>query len=50
VLRREVEQYRAASEIMWGFWGMLQAERTDIEFDYVGYGLGRIREFQRLTQ
>jgi len=49
-LRQEVEYYRAASEIMWGFWGLLQAERTDIEFDYVGYGLGRVREFQRLVR
>jgi thiamine kinase-like enzyme len=47
-LRQQVEYYRGASEVMWGLWGLVQAERTDIEFDYVGYGLGRIHEFQRL--
>jgi len=46
-LHQEVEAYRPASELSWALWGLVQVERTDIDFDYMGYGLGRVREFRR---
>jgi len=47
MLHAEVEAYRPASELSWALWGLVQVGRTDIDFDYMGYGLGRIREFRR---
>ncbi|KFH65020.1 hypothetical protein MVEG_08501 [Podila verticillata NRRL 6337] len=44
---KEVNKFALTSHIMWGLWGLHQATQSDIDFDYVGYALGRLREFRR---
>jgi thiamine kinase-like enzyme len=46
-IKKEVAQLQAASDLHWGLWGLAQAGRSDIDFDYLGYGLGRLRLFYR---
>ncbi|RKP08642.1 kinase-like domain-containing protein [Thamnocephalis sphaerospora] len=42
-LWNEVQAYIPCSHALWSLWGLLQAGRTDIEFDYLAYGAQRQR-------
>lgn len=47
---KEVNKFALASHLLWGLWGLMQANQTDIDFDYVGYALERFREYWRIKQ
>ncbi|RKP24157.1 kinase-like domain-containing protein [Syncephalis pseudoplumigaleata] len=38
----EVEQFIPCSHLVWALWGLLQADRDDIDFDYLAYGAQRL--------
>ncbi|KAI8055487.1 kinase-like domain-containing protein [Syncephalis plumigaleata] len=40
-LWKEVEQFIPCSHLVWALWGLLQADRDDIDFDYLAYGAQR---------
>ncbi|KAI9597942.1 kinase-like domain-containing protein [Syncephalis fuscata] len=42
-LWKEVEQFVPCSHLLWSLWGLLQADREDIDFDYLSYGAQRLR-------
>ncbi|KAJ1925674.1 hypothetical protein IWQ60_004415 [Tieghemiomyces parasiticus] len=46
-LYREVNKFYLASHIYWGFWAMVQASFSDIDFDYMGYARMRFDEYHR---
>jgi choline/ethanolamine kinase len=39
-----VEHFKFISNIIWGYWGVIQAAHRDIGFDYLKYSLGRFEE------
>eukprot|EP00158_Paraphelidium_tribonemae_P008319 Partr_v1_DN28550_c1_g1_i10_m73565 putative choline kinase len=45
-LLEEVEVFTPLSHIMWGLWGLIQAEQSAISFDFTGYALQRLNEAQ----
>jgi len=42
----EVDRFVAGSHFMWGIWALVQAEHSDIEFDYLEYGRKRFEFYQ----
>ncbi|RUS31564.1 kinase-like domain-containing protein [Jimgerdemannia flammicorona] len=46
-LRRECEAWAMASHALWGLWGLIQASQSEIEFDYLRYGVQRIEMFRK---
>uniref|UniRef100_A0A5K3F447 ethanolamine kinase n=1 Tax=Mesocestoides corti TaxID=53468 RepID=A0A5K3F447_MESCO len=44
----EIRHFTLASHLYWGIWGMVQAFRSKIAFDYTGYAFARLREYKRL--
>jgi len=41
----EVDQYRGAPGFFWGIWALIQAEISDIAFDYASYAEARLAEY-----
>ncbi|KAK9764191.1 hypothetical protein K7432_008508 [Basidiobolus ranarum] len=46
-LYREVNQFALASHIFWGLWALVQAQLSDIDFDYMSYAVLRFNEYYR---
>jgi ethanolamine kinase len=44
-LYREVNGFALASHFLWSIWAFIQAEISDIEFDYLGYAELRLSEY-----
>ena len=42
---REVEFFTLASHFFWGLWGLLQAQNSDIDFNYMDYAIKRFQIF-----
>ncbi|KAI9591562.1 choline/ethanolamine kinase [Syncephalis fuscata] len=47
VLYREVNQFALASHFYWGLWALVQAELSNIDFDYISYAVLRFNEYYR---
>lgn len=37
-----VEDFKEISHLLWGYWGIIQATNSSIDFDYLGYSLMRL--------
>ncbi|KAI8057961.1 choline/ethanolamine kinase [Syncephalis plumigaleata] len=46
-LYREVNQFALASHFYWGLWALVQAELSNIDFDYINYAVLRFNEYYR---
>ena len=46
-LGREVARFSLACHLLWGIWSLLSALNTNIDYDYVAYGTGRLRRYQQ---
>ncbi|RKP07936.1 choline/ethanolamine kinase [Thamnocephalis sphaerospora] len=44
---REVNQFALASHFYWGLWALVQAELSNIDFDYMSYAVMRFNEYYR---
>ncbi|CAM0137763.1 unnamed protein product [Umbelopsis sp. WA50703] len=42
----EVEAYRLASHFFWGLWGLIQANQSEIDYDFFQYATERLTSFQ----
>ncbi|RHZ75556.1 hypothetical protein Glove_212g29 [Diversispora epigaea] len=42
----ECNAFALASHVMWGLWGIIQSLESDIDFDYLAYGVGRLQMFR----
>lgn len=47
-LKLEVYAFTLASHVMWGLWGLVQSGQSQINFDYLSYGMGRLHRFREL--
>ncbi|ORY95649.1 kinase-like domain-containing protein [Syncephalastrum racemosum] len=47
VLLAEVQAYVMVSHLFWGLWGLLQAQQSEIDFDYSLYSQQRLDAFHR---
>ncbi|TPX74555.1 hypothetical protein CcCBS67573_g04174 [Chytriomyces confervae] len=47
MLYAEVNKYALAAHLYWGIWALVQAEISDLDFDYAGYSKLRIDEYFR---
>lgn len=43
----EVNAFSLASHFFWGLWALVQAQVSDIEFDYIGYAIVRFKEYSK---
>jgi len=43
----EVQQFMLCAHLLWSIWAVIQAENSDIDFDFVGYALQRYLEYKR---
>ncbi|XP_063901926.1 probable ethanolamine kinase [Zophobas morio] len=41
----EANQFSLAAHLFWGTWAFVQSETSDIDYDYMGYGLARLGEY-----
>ncbi len=41
----EVNKFTLASHLMWGIWSLVQAQSSQLEFDFVNYANVRFEEF-----
>ncbi|GBC01839.1 hypothetical protein RclHR1_04350015 [Rhizophagus clarus] len=46
-LYREVNKFALASHFYWGLWGLIQAQLSDIDFNYMEYAVLRFTEFYK---
>ncbi|KAF9425825.1 hypothetical protein BGZ76_003056 [Entomortierella beljakovae] len=46
-LYREVNKFALASHFYWGVWALVQAQLSDIDFDYMPYAVLRFNEYYR---
>ncbi|TPX66863.1 hypothetical protein SpCBS45565_g04229 [Spizellomyces sp. 'palustris'] len=46
-LYKEVAKFSLASHFYWAVWALVQAEISDLDFDYLEYALMRLREYRR---
>ncbi|KAI9333203.1 kinase-like domain-containing protein [Zopfochytrium polystomum] len=46
-LYAEVNKYALAAHLYWGLWALVQAEISDLDFDYAGYAMLRLTEYLR---
>ncbi|CAG8548033.1 11888_t:CDS:2, partial [Dentiscutata heterogama] len=44
-LYREVNKFALASHFFWGVWGLVQAQFSEINFDYIEYAILRFKEY-----
>ncbi|RIA90801.1 kinase-like domain-containing protein [Glomus cerebriforme] len=47
-LKSDVYAFTLASHVMWGLWGLVQSGQSQIDFDYLSYGLERLKHFRNL--
>ncbi|KAJ3291003.1 hypothetical protein HK104_006370 [Borealophlyctis nickersoniae] len=47
---KEVNKYALCSHVLWGLWGIMQAAQSEIEFDYAGYGVGRLKRYFEIKE
>jgi len=47
-LRSDVYAFTLASHVMWGLWGLIQSGQSQINFDYLSYGMERLRHFRKI--
>lgn len=45
-LQKEVAMYSMISHLSWGLWGLIQANQSEIEFDYFLYSSQRLNAFR----
>ena len=43
-----VAHFSLCYHMMWGLWGLVQANISEIEFDFVAFALGRLGEYFRV--
>jgi len=43
----EVNNFALASHFFWAIWALVQAKISDIEFDFLQYGIDRLKEYFR---
>ncbi|KAJ3399111.1 hypothetical protein HDV05_002048, partial [Chytridiales sp. JEL 0842] len=43
----EVNKYALAAHMFWGVWALIQAEISDLDFDYADYSQMRFKEYFR---
>ncbi|CAI2183682.1 7317_t:CDS:2 [Funneliformis geosporum] len=48
-LRLEANAFALASHVMWGLWGLVQSGQSNINFDYLSYGMSRLKTFRDLS-
>jgi ethanolamine kinase len=48
-LYREVQVLGLASNLYWGLWGVLQAQYSTLDFDYLGYSARRLTRFRKVS-
>lgn len=41
----EANQYALASHLFWGFWALVQYINSDIDFDFLEYGVARLQQY-----
>ncbi|CAG8560293.1 1434_t:CDS:2 [Funneliformis mosseae] len=46
-LYREVNKFALASHFYWGLWALVQAQLSDIDFDYMEYAVLRFKEYYK---
>ncbi|KAF9107293.1 hypothetical protein BGX27_008800 [Mortierella sp. AM989] len=46
-LYREVNKFALASHFYWGVWALVQAQLSDIDFDYMSYAVLRFAEYNK---
>ena len=46
IWKREVLLFVGCSHLFWGLWGLLQSRNSGIDFDYMEYGIERLRAFK----
>jgi len=42
---KEANKFALASHFYWGLWGLVQAELSNIDFDYMEYAIMRFKEY-----
>ncbi|GES91460.1 probable choline kinase 2 isoform X2 [Rhizophagus clarus] len=47
-LKLDVYAFTLASHVMWGLWGLVQSGQSQINFDYLSYGMERLHRFREL--
>ncbi|KND02474.1 uncharacterized protein SPPG_09071 [Spizellomyces punctatus DAOM BR117] len=47
---KETNKFALCSHLLWGLWGIMQAGETNIDFDFVGYGLQRFGQYYRVKE
>eukprot|EP00090_Calanus_glacialis_P046093 TRINITY_DN8881_c0_g1_i1.p1 TRINITY_DN8881_c0_g1~~TRINITY_DN8881_c0_g1_i1.p1 ORF type:complete len:350 (-),score=156.31 TRINITY_DN8881_c0_g1_i1:126-1142(-) len=47
VVYNMVQQFMLCAHLLWAVWAVIQAENSDIDFDFVDYALQRFREYNR---
>jgi len=47
VVYEEVQLFMLCAHLLWSVWAVIQAENSDIDFDFVDYALQRLREYKR---
>jgi len=47
VVYKEVQLFMLCAHLLWSVWAVIQAENSDIDFDFVDYALQRLREYKR---
>jgi len=43
---QQVEDFTLASHFFWGVWALIQAAHSTIDFDFLGYSILRLAEYQ----
>ena len=46
-LMRQVRYFTLHAHFFWGIWALLQAAHSSIDFDFIGYGLLRLKEYEK---
>jgi len=46
-LCQEVRMFSLASHLIWGLWGLVQAEHSLIDYDFMAFALARLSAFRR---
>lgn len=46
----EVNIFALTSHFFWGLWALLQASFSDIQFDYMGYAIRRLKRYRETSQ
>lgn len=44
----KVNKFSLCYHLMWGLWGLVQSKISALDFDFVGFALGRLEEYHRV--